>query len=102
MPLSARTFSPTSPFSCSRPSSPPSPAPVTATSATSISKGTDENRFEREPDDFYRRIYAKYEEIAARDSNRVYTIVDEAPIHVIEAKVAAIVASRIQQAARKT
>ncbi len=65
-------------------------------------KGTDENRFEREPDDFYRRIYAKYEEIAARDSNRVYTIVDEAPIHVIEAKVAAIVASRIQQSARKT
>ena len=27
--------------------------------------GTDENRFEREPDEFYRRIYEKYREIAA-------------------------------------
>lgn len=64
-----------------------------------VREGTDENRFEREPDDFYRRIYAKYEEIAARDSVRVQTIADEAPISVIEAKIAAIVASRIPQPA---
>ena len=57
--------------------------------------GKDENRFETETDDFYRRIYAKYEEIAARDSARVVTISDEAPIPVIEAKIATIVAARL-------
>jgi dTMP kinase len=36
--------------------------------------GTDENRFERESDDFYRRIYAKYQEIAVREPQRVVTI----------------------------
>src|SRR5277367_171514 len=34
-------------------------------------QGTDENRFERESDDFYRRIYEKYKEIAAREPHRV-------------------------------
>src|SRR5271154_6298511 len=34
-------------------------------------QGADENRFEREPDDFYRRIYEKYKEIAAREPQRV-------------------------------
>ena len=57
--------------------------------------GTDENRFEREGDEFYRRIYAKYQEIAARDASRVVTIADEAPIHVIEEKIYKIVSSRI-------
>jgi dTMP kinase len=57
--------------------------------------GTDENRFETESEDFYRRIYAKYEEIAARDSNRVVTISDEAPIPAIEAKIAATVAAHL-------
>lgn len=60
-----------------------------------LTKGTDENRFETESEDFYRRIYAKYQEIAARDSTRVVTIADEAAIPVIEAKIAAIVASRL-------
>src|ERR1700734_222541 len=36
--------------------------------------GTDENRFERESDDFYRRIYAAYQTIAAREPHRVVTI----------------------------
>jgi len=57
--------------------------------------GTDENRFEGESEDFYRRIYAKYQEIAAREPRRVVTIADEAPIPVIEAKIAALVAARI-------
>jgi len=61
--------------------------------------GTDENRFERESEDFYRRIYAKYAEIATRDAARVVTIADEAAIPVIEAKIAALVASRIPQPA---
>ena len=42
-------------------------------------QGTDENRFERESDDFYRRIYEKYEEIAAREPQRVVAIRDDAP-----------------------
>jgi dTMP kinase len=57
--------------------------------------GTDENRFERESDDFYRRIYEKYEEIAAREPHRVVPIRDEAPIDQIEARIRDIVAARL-------
>jgi len=57
--------------------------------------GNDENRFEREGDAFYRRIYTKYQEIAARDTGRVVTIADEAPINVIEEKIYEIVSARI-------
>lgn len=58
--------------------------------------GTDENRFERESEEFYHRIYNKYKEIAARDADRVVTIADEAAIPVIAAKIAALVVSRIE------
>lgn len=57
--------------------------------------GTDENRFERENDAFFRRIHDKYIEIAHREAGRVVTIADEAPIHMIEARIAGIVGSRI-------
>ncbi|HEX7158131.1 MAG TPA: dTMP kinase [Edaphobacter sp.] len=57
--------------------------------------GTDENRFERESDDFYRRIYEKYEEIAAREPHRVVVIRDEASIDQIEARIREIVAARL-------
>ncbi|MBB5059500.1 dTMP kinase [Granulicella aggregans] len=57
--------------------------------------GTDENRFEREGDAFYRRIYEKYQEIAARDAGRVVTIAEEASIQVIEEKIYKIVSARI-------
>jgi dTMP kinase len=57
--------------------------------------GTDENRFEREGDAFFRRIYDKYCEIAARDTDRVVTIADEAPINVIEQRIFDIVSARI-------
>ncbi len=58
-------------------------------------QGTDENRFEREPDDFYRRIYEKYEEIAAREPNRVIPIRDDARIEEIEACIKKIVSTRL-------
>jgi dTMP kinase len=58
-------------------------------------EGTDENRFERESDAFYRRIHAKYEEIAAREPRRVLTVSDDAPVPVIQAKIAALVADRL-------
>lgn len=64
--------------------------------------GADENRFEREDDSFFRRIYDKYYEIARRDADRVVMITDEAPISVIEAKIAILVGSRLTAAAPVT
>jgi dTMP kinase len=58
-------------------------------------EGTDENRFEREPDEFYRRIFAKYEEIAAREPQRVIPIRENASIDQIQAVIQKIVASRL-------
>src|ERR1700677_1283372 len=58
-------------------------------------QGTDENRFEREPDDFYRRIYEKYEEITAREPHRVTAIRDDAPIAKIHERIQKIVADRL-------
>jgi len=57
--------------------------------------GTDENRFEREGDSFYRRVHAAYEAIAARDSDRVVAIRDDASIEAIAAKIREIVEARL-------
>jgi dTMP kinase len=59
--------------------------------------GTDENRFEREGDAFYRRIHAAYEAIAAREPQRVAAIRYDASIPVIEAHIREIVAARLEQ-----
>jgi dTMP kinase len=61
-------------------------------------EGTDENRFEREPDDFYRRIYEKYEEIATREPHRVVPIRDDASIDQIQTCIQKIVAARLDPA----
>lgn len=58
-------------------------------------KGTDEGRFEREDDDFYRRIYHAYEAIAAREPQRVTAIRDDASIDDIQARIREIVAARL-------
>jgi dTMP kinase len=58
-------------------------------------QGTDENRFEREPDDFYRRIYEKYEEIAAREPHRVVPIRDDASIDQIQTRIHEIVTTHL-------
>ena len=58
-------------------------------------KGTDENRFEREDDDFYRRIYHAYETIAEREPQRVAAIRDDAGIDDIQTRIREIVAARI-------
>jgi dTMP kinase len=58
-------------------------------------KGTDEGRFEREDDDFYRRIYQAYETIAAREPQRVAAIRDDASIDEIQARIREIVTARI-------
>ncbi len=56
---------------------------------------TDENRFECESDDFYRRIYEKYEEIAVREPRRVLPIRDEATIERIHTRILEVVASHL-------
>jgi dTMP kinase len=61
-------------------------------------QGADENRFERESDDFYRRIYEKYEEIAAREPQRVAPIREDASIDQIEACIKKIVMARLEPA----
>ena len=63
-------------------------------------QGADENRFERESDDFYRRIYEKYEDIAAREPRRIAVIRDDASIDNIEACIKTIVTNRLSSFAR--
>jgi len=58
-------------------------------------RGTDENRFEREGEAFYARVYEQYREIARRDAGRVVAIEDEAGIDMIQAKVLRVVNERM-------
>jgi dTMP kinase len=57
--------------------------------------GTDENRFEREGDEFYQRIHAAYEAIAVREPQRVAAIREDAPIAIIESMIQTIVDGRL-------
>jgi len=56
--------------------------------------GTDENRFEREDDDFYTRVYEQYEEIARREPDRVLALREDASIESIAMKVLTAVLER--------
>ena len=58
-------------------------------------EGKDENRFERESDEFYARIHRAYQAIAAREPNRVVTISDDDTIDAIGERVRQAVANRI-------
>ncbi len=58
--------------------------------------GTDENRFERESDLFYKRIDDAYREIARRDPNRVLIIESDASIDAINTLIQAAVIPRLQ------
>ena len=64
--------------------------------------GTDENRFEREGDDFYTRVYEQYCVIARREEKRVVVIADEAPIEVIARRILEVVRERLQGYAART
>ena len=59
------------------------------------SSGTDENRFERESDEFYRLIYSKYEEIAARETMGVVPLREDASLDSVERSIYQTVASRL-------
>jgi dTMP kinase len=61
-------------------------------------QGTDENRFERESDDFYRRIYRKYKEIATREPQRVVALEKNDSIENIERDIFDIVKERMSSA----
>ncbi|HVG27666.1 MAG TPA: dTMP kinase [Acidobacteriaceae bacterium] len=58
--------------------------------------GADENRFEREGDDFYRRIYEGYCAIARRDTRRVVLLDEPGTIDSIAEHILAIVRQRLE------
>jgi dTMP kinase len=58
-------------------------------------QGVDENRFERENDDFYTRIYRAYEAIAEREPTRVVPVKDDASIEAIQECIREVVSSRL-------
>ena len=53
--------------------------------------GTDENRFEREGDEFYTRVYEQYREIARRDESRVSVFAEDASIAFIAQRILEVV-----------
>lgn len=57
--------------------------------------GTDENRFEKESDNFYSRIHAQYLTIAAREPQRVALIPSNGSIEEVEQQVRAQVQQRL-------
>lgn len=57
--------------------------------------GLDESRFEAEQDDFYRRVWEKYREIAAREAGRVVLIEGELSIDEVHERIVDAVAERL-------
>lgn len=60
--------------------------------------GADESRFEREDEQFYRRVFDKYREIAAREPGRVSVIEDDGGIEQVHQRVVESVRSRLPHA----
>jgi dTMP kinase len=58
--------------------------------------GVDESRFESEQDSFFRRVYLKYQQIAARDPLRVVAIHGKLNVDQVHAQVITAVAERLQ------
>jgi dTMP kinase len=56
-------------------------------------QGQDENRFEKEQDAFYRRVWEKYREIAAREPHRVALIEGDLSIDAVFEKIVEAVAT---------
>jgi|ERR1700722_19265151 dTMP kinase len=59
--------------------------------------GSDENRFEKENSDFYRRVFDKYREIAAREPLRVVTIESDDSIDEIHQRIVQVVRERFPE-----
>jgi dTMP kinase len=57
--------------------------------------GNDENRFEKESSEFYRRVFDKYREIAAREPLRVVAIDSDGSIDEVHQRVVQVVRERL-------
>src|SRR5580704_7160641 len=62
---------------------------------TTVQTGQDENRFEQEHGEFFRRVWEKYHEIARRDSNRVVLIEGNLSIDEVHEQIAEAVSERL-------
>jgi dTMP kinase len=62
--------------------------------------GKDESRFEREQDAFYRRVWAKYREIAHRDADRVVCFEGDLTIDEVHEQIVEAVAMRISETSK--
>ena len=60
--------------------------------------GKDENRFEQEQDEFHRRVWEKYREIAAREPDRVVLIEGDLGIDEVHEQIVEAVAMRLSEA----
>ena len=60
--------------------------------------GSDENRFEKEATDFYRRVFDKYQEIARREPDRVIAIDSNESIEEIHQRIVEVVEPRLRAA----
>jgi len=62
---------------------------------TVAATGSDENRFEKESSAFYRRVFDKYQEIAAREPLRVVAIDSDGTIDEVHQSVVQVVQGRL-------
>ena len=62
---------------------------------TEAQTGQNENRFEQEQDAFYRRVWEKYKEIAAREPDRVVLIQGDLSVDEVHDKIVAAVSERL-------
>jgi dTMP kinase len=69
---------------------------------TTEQDGQDEGRFEQEQDAFYRRVWEKYREIAAREPRRVVMIEGDLSIDEVHEKIVEAVAARLVAGALST
>ena len=60
--------------------------------------GSDENRFEQEDYEFYKRVFEKYQQIAERDPSRVATIDGDGSIDAVHQRILRVVQGRLQSA----
>ncbi len=63
--------------------------------------GSDENRFEREGEEFYRRVHEQYEAIARREPKRVVVFAEEASIEAIGERILEAVREKMQEAGNR-
>jgi len=66
------------------------------------SAGRDEGRFEKEDQEFYRRVHDQYRRIAAREPERVAVIAGNQKIEAIHQEILALVESKLRAGTRKS